>query len=98
MSFLAMFNFLFMWTVSQLCPTLCNPLNCSLPGSSVHGISEARILGWVAIFSFRRSSRPGIKPKFLRLLHGQTDPLLSEPPGKPQIHPESQEARMIFLS
>ena len=34
--------------VAQSCPTLCNPLNCSPPGSSVHGVFLARILGWVA--------------------------------------------------
>ena len=33
----------------QSCPTLCNPLDCSPPGSSVHGILQARILEWVAI-------------------------------------------------
>ena len=33
----------------QLCPTLCNPMDCSLPGSSVHGIFQARVLEWVAI-------------------------------------------------
>ena len=37
--------------VTQSCPTLCNPMDCSLPGSSVHGISQARIKEWVAIFS-----------------------------------------------
>ena len=41
--------------VAQSCPTLCDPLDCSLPGSSVHGIFQARILGWVAI-SFSRGS------------------------------------------
>ena len=35
--------------VAQLCPTVCNPTDCSLPGSSVHGILQARILEWVAI-------------------------------------------------
>ena len=35
--------------VSQSCPTLCNPVDCSLPGSSVNGILQARILEWVAI-------------------------------------------------
>ena len=35
--------------VTQLCPTLCNPINCNPPGSSVHGILQARILEWVAI-------------------------------------------------
>ena len=41
--------------VAQLCPTLFNPMDCSLPDSSVHGISQARILEWVAI-SFSRGS------------------------------------------
>ena len=34
--------------ISQSCPTLCNPMDCNLPGSSVHGIFQARILEWVA--------------------------------------------------
>ena len=39
-----------MWVlVTQSCPTLCNPMDCSPPGSSVHGILQARILEWVAI-------------------------------------------------
>ena len=33
----------------QLCPTLCNPMDCNLPGSSVHGIFQARVLEWGAI-------------------------------------------------
>ena len=41
--------------VAQSYPTLCNPVDCSLPGSSVHGILQARILEWVAI-SFSRGS------------------------------------------
>ena len=44
--------------VAQLCLTLCNPMDCSLPGFSVHGTSQARILEWVAISFSRRSSRP----------------------------------------
>ena len=39
--------------------TLCNPVECSLLGSSVHGIFQARILEWVAISYFRKSSWPG---------------------------------------
>ena len=41
----------------QLCPTLCNPMDYSLPGSSVHGILQARILEWVAMHSSRGSSQ-----------------------------------------
>ena len=40
------------------CPTLCDPMNCSLPGSSIHGIFQERILEWVAISSPRGSSSP----------------------------------------
>ena len=41
--------------VTQLCPTLHNPMDCSLPGPSVHGIFQARVLEWVAIaFSVRK--------------------------------------------
>ena len=42
----------------QSCLTLCNPMDCSLPGFFVHGILQARILEWVAISFSRRSSRP----------------------------------------
>ena len=41
----------------QLCSTLCDPMDCSPPGSSVHGMSQAKILEWVAI-SFSRVSPP----------------------------------------
>ena len=44
--------------VARSCPTLCNPMDCSPPGSSVHGISQARILEWVASFFSRGSSWP----------------------------------------
>ena len=48
----------------QSCPTLCDPMDCSPPGSSVHGISQARILEWVAILSSEDLPNPGIKPVF----------------------------------
>ena len=44
--------------VAQLCLTLCNPMDCSPPDSSVHGILQARILEWVAIPFSRASSWP----------------------------------------
>ena len=48
------------WSLSQSlsCPTLCNPMDSNQPGSSVHGISQARILEWVAISVSRGSSWP----------------------------------------
>ena len=44
--------------VDQLCPILSDPLDCSLPGSSGHGILQVRILEWVAISFSRRPSQP----------------------------------------
>ena len=44
--------------VTQSCPNLCDPVDYSPPGSSVHGILQARILEWVAISFSRGSSRP----------------------------------------
>ena len=44
--------------VAQSCPTLCDPMDCSPPGSSVHGIFQARVLEWVAISFSRGSSQP----------------------------------------
>ena len=74
--------------VTQLFLTLCNPMGCSLPGSSVRGILQLRILDWIAIPFFRVTSQ---------LLHGifptqglkrsptlQVSCLLTEPPGKPK--------------
>ena len=43
---------------AQLCLILCDPMDCSLPGSSIHGILQARILEWVAISFSRGSSQP----------------------------------------
>ena len=45
-------------SVAQLCPTLCNPMDCGPPGSSIHGIFQARVLEWVAISFSRGSSQP----------------------------------------
>ena len=46
------------------CPTLCDPLDYSSPGSSVRGISQARTLGWVAISFSRDLPDPGTEPTF----------------------------------
>ena len=66
--------------VAQSCSTLCNLVDYSPLGSSVHGILQARILEWVAISFSRGSSRPRIEPRSPAL---QADTLTSEPPGKP---------------
>ena len=57
----------------QSCPILCDLMNCSMPGSSVHGISQERILEWVANPSAGDLLNPGLNPC---LLHCQADPLL----------------------
>ena len=44
--------------VAQSCPALCDPVDCNLPDSSIHGILQARILEWVAISFSRGSSQP----------------------------------------
>ena len=67
----------------QSCLTLCNPIYCSLPGSSVHGIFQARILEWVAMPSLRDLPDPGIELASLMspATTGRFLPLA--PPGKP---------------
>ena len=57
-------NFLWKWKwmvkmlVTQLCPTLCHPMDCSLPGSFIYGIFQTRVLEWVAISFSRGPSQP----------------------------------------
>ena len=64
--------------VAQPCPTFCNPVDCSPPGSSFHGILQARTLEWVPSPSPGDHPYPGIEPEPLTL---QTDSLPSEPQG-----------------
>ena len=72
------------WSFSHV--RLCNHMDCSPPGSSVHGILQARVLEWVAMPSSRGSPNPGIKPGSPSF---QADALTSEPPGKPIFCPTS---------
>ena len=66
--------------MAKLCPTLCDPMDCVPPGSSVHGISQARILERVAIFFSRRSSWPRDR-NHISCIAGRF--FTVEPPGKP---------------
>ena len=70
--------------VTQSCPTLCDPMDCSPPHSFLHGILQARVLEWVAISFSRGSSRPGIEPVSPAF---QADALTSELPGKLPHYP-----------
>ena len=94
--------------VAQSCPTLCDPMDCSLQGSSVHEIFQARVLEWVAISTPGDLLDPGIEPG-PRVL--QADALTSELPGKgiyieqifvellfvykAQMHPDSTQALKV---
>ena len=69
----------------QLCPTLCDPMDCSQPGSSVNGILQKRILEWVAIPFFRGSYWPQDWTQVSCSLTLQEDSSLTEPPKKPKI-------------
>ena len=66
----------------QLCLTLCNSTDCSLPGSSVHRILYARILDWVAMPSCRGSSRPRDQTRVFCIV-GRF--FTAKPPGKSQV-------------
>ena len=63
--------------VTQSCPNLSDSMDCSLPGSSIHGIFQARILEWVAM-SF---SNAGMHAKSLQSWPTLCDPIDSSPPG-----------------
>ena len=84
----------------QPCPTLCNPMDCSPPGSSVHEILLARILEWVAMPSSRGIfPTQGLNPCLLCLLHWQVGSLSLAPNGKSIRQPWSsliQETYVIF--
>ena len=67
-------------SVVQWCPTLGDPLSCSPPGSSVHGIFQTRILEWAAFPPSGDCPNPGIKPQSPAL---QADSLLLSHQGSP---------------
>ena len=71
--------------VTQFCPTLCDPMDCSLPGFSVHGILQARILEWVAMPSSKGDlpdlgiktmspASPALQVAYLPLIHQESPP------------------------
>ena len=87
----------------QSCPTLCNATDCSPPGSCVHGISQARILEWVAISCSRGSSQPRDRTSSLAspALAGRF--FMTEPPEKPlhwsttSLRTVSDSCSLLFL-
>ena len=72
--------------IAELCPTLCDPIDCSLPGSSIPGILQTRILEWIAIPFSRGSSQPrDWTPVSYISCIGQLGSLPLAPLGKPYL-------------
>ena len=84
--------------VSDSFPTLCNSMDSSLLGSSVHRIPQARLLEWIVTPFSRGLPSPGTEPTSSALA---VDSLPSEPPGKPQISceglPLSENVKVLDL-
>ena len=76
--------------VAQSCPTLCDPIDCSLPGSSIHGIFQARVLEWVAIFEIAFRIKPNTHQ---RCSEGSKKALCA-----PGHKPHRDWARVVFES
>ena len=86
--------------VAQSCPTLSDPVDCSVPGSSVHGIFQARVLEWGAIASLSiTNSRSLPKPMSIESVMPSSHlilcrPLLLLPPIPPSIRVSSNESTL----
>ena len=87
--FQAIKTIMFSCAQSQSCLTLCYPMGCSLPGSSVHGIFQTRILGWVAIPFSKVSSQPQDRT-WVSCVSCIDKWILftTEPAGKPWLRPQ----------
>ena len=71
---------------AQACPTLCDPIDCSPTGSSIHMIFQAKILEWIAISSSRGIFlTPGLNPYLLQVSYMADRFFTTEPPGSPII-------------
>ena len=79
----------------QLCLTLCNPIDYSLPGSSVHRTLQARVLEWVAVPFSRGSPCPSDRTGSPTL---QAHSLPFEPPGKAQYYIYTYRKKMISIT
>ena len=85
--------------VVQSCLTLCDPMDCNLPGFSVHGIFQARILEWVAISFSRGSSWPRDRTQ-VSCIAGRCFTLWAtrEAPRKREIFPKFYKANIFLLT
>ena len=92
---LYLINFVVESEIAQSCPTLCDPMDCSLPGFSVHGIFLARVLEWVAI-SFSRGSSWLRDQTQVSCIAGRSFTVWSKPIMGDQVNPWQQ--RQTFNS
>ena len=81
----------------QSCPTLCDPMDCSSPGSPVHGTLQAKTLEWVSISSSRRLLYPGIEPRSLCLVNRQAGSLPPVPPDHKDVDNERGDKRSVKM-
>ena len=79
----------------QSCLTLCNPMDCTLPSSSVYRIFQTRILEWVAI-SYSRGSSPPRYGTWISCIGGRF--FTTKPPGKPLLFPQRWDFRVSCTS
>ena len=89
--------------VAQLCLTLCNPMDCSLPSSSVHGILQARILEWLAIPFSRGFSQPRNQIQVSHIAGGFFTDWATREPISPWVREQSRDSlhtglRPLFTS
>ena len=82
--------------VAQLCPTLCDPMDYSLPGSSLHGILQARILEWVAISFSRGSSWPRDWTRVFRIAGRRFNLWATRKPPAPQLESINSSALSLL--
>ena len=83
--------------VAQSCPTLCDLMDCSLPGSSVHGVFQARVLEWFAISFSRGSSHPRDRTQVSRTV-GRCFTVWATREGAREHHGKSQDGTPQFYS
>ena len=84
----------------QLCPALCDPMDCSPQGPSVHGILQARIMAWIAMLSSRGLSQPRDRTSISSVSCIAGGFFTTEPPGKPQLYAclfTSAEGQILYL-
>ena len=81
---------------AKTCPTFCNPMDCSPPGSSVYGILQRRILEWVAIPFSRGSSQPRDRTCLYITCIWQAGSFPLAPPGKPRQSLQQWYFRGLF--